>query len=92
MNSVRLVNPWSEFPAVLTCHLAEAAVKRLFRKHCGDGLHIASAYIDKALKWPQIKSDDGKALSAYAIFLCGCWNTMEDVSFLEEMVTSKLSY
>lgn len=34
------------------------------------------AYIDKALKWPQVKSDDGKALSAYAMFLIGCRNTM----------------
>lgn len=59
--------------------------KRLLHKHYGDELQIASAYIDKALKWPQIKSDDGKALNAYAMFLVGCRNTMEDIEFLEEM-------
>ena len=61
---------------------------------------IASAYIDKALQWPQIKTEDGKALNAYAVFLTGCRNTMEDVAFMEEMdnptnmrmVVSKLPY
>ncbi|XDV45657.1 hypothetical protein PO909_013717 [Leuciscus waleckii] len=74
--------------------------KRLLHKHYGDELRIASAYIDKALKWPQVKSDDGKALSAYAMFLIGCRNTMEDIEFLEKMdnptnlrtVVSKLPY
>lgn len=74
--------------------------KRLLHKHYGDELQIASAYIDKALKWPQIKSDDGKALSAYAMFLVGCRNSMEDIDFLDEMdnptnlrtVVSKLPY
>ncbi|KAL2082024.1 hypothetical protein ACEWY4_021842 [Coilia grayii] len=74
--------------------------KRLLRKHYGDELRIASAYIDKALKWPQVKSDDGKALSAYAMFLIGCRNSVQDLEFLEEMdnptnlrtVISKLPY
>jgi len=74
--------------------------KRLLQRHYGDELIIASAYIDKALKWPQIKSDDGKALSAYALFLIGCRNTMEDGEFMEEMdnptnmrvILSKLPY
>ena len=74
--------------------------KQLLHKHYGDELHIASAYIEKALRWPQIKSDDGKALNAYAMFLVGCHNTMKDIDFLEEMdnptnlrsVVSKLPY
>lgn len=74
--------------------------KRLLQKHYGDELMIASAYIDKALKWPQIRSEDGKSLNAYALFLTGCPNTMEDVEFMEEMnnptnmkiVVSKLPY
>lgn len=61
---------------------------------------IASAYIDKALKWPQIKAEDGKALKTYALFLTGCRNTMQDVELMEEMdnptnmrlVISKLLY
>ncbi len=74
--------------------------KRLLQRHYGDELIIARAYIDKALKWPQIKSDDGKALSAYALFLIGCRNTLEDGESMEEMdnptnmraVISKLPY
>ncbi len=74
--------------------------KRLHQRHYGDELIIARAYIDKALKWPQIKSDDGKALSAYALFLIGCRNTLEDGESMEEMdnptnmraVISKLPY
>lgn len=54
---------------------------QLLHKHYGDELVIANAYIDKALKWPQVKSDDGKALNAYAMFLIGCLNSMEDIEF-----------
>lgn len=47
-----------------------------------------------------MKNDDSKALNAYAMFLTGCRNIMEDVEFLEEMdnptnlrtVISKLLY
>ena len=74
--------------------------KRLLNKHYGDELRIASAYIDKALTWPQVKSEDGKALSAYAMFLIGCLNTMMDIEYLDEMdnptnlrtMVSKLPY
>lgn len=74
--------------------------KQLLQKHYGDELMIASAYIDKALSLPHIKSEDRKALSTYAVFLTGCHNTMEDVDFMEEMdnptnmriVVSKLPY
>lgn len=61
-------------------HRGFKEAKRLLQKHYGDELMIASAYIDKALKWPQIKSEDGKALNTYAVFLTGCHNTMEDVA------------
>nr|XP_021329205.1 uncharacterized protein LOC110439111 [Danio rerio] len=74
--------------------------KKLLHKHYGDELVTANAYIEKALKWPQVRTDDGKALNAYAMFLIGCRNSMEDIEFLEEMdnptnmrtVISKLPY
>ncbi|KAL7848676.1 hypothetical protein SRHO_G00202990 [Serrasalmus rhombeus] len=74
--------------------------KRLLHEHYGNELWIASAYIAKALKWPQVKSGDGKALNAYAMFLIRCCNSMEDIELLEEMdnptnlrtVLSKLPY
>ena len=56
--------------------------KKLLQEHYGDELQIASAYIDKALKWSQIKSDDGKALKTYAMFFIGCRNTMEDIEVI----------
>lgn len=74
--------------------------RRLLKRQYGDELKIANAYMDKALRWPQIKPEDGKALSAYALFLIGCRNTMDDIEFMEEMdnptnmrvVISKLPY
>lgn len=59
--------------------------KRLLERHFGDELVIASAYVEKALQWPSIKAEDGKAMSAYALFLTGCKNTMEDVEYMDEM-------
>lgn len=74
--------------------------RKLLQKQYGDELKIANAYMDKALRWPQIKSEDCKALNAYALFLIGCRNTMDDIEFMEEMddptnmrvVISKLPY
>ncbi len=74
--------------------------KRLLQRHYGDELIIARAYIDKALKWPQTRSDDGKALSAYSLFLICCRNTFKNGESMEEMdnptniraVISKLPY
>lgn len=44
----------------------------LLHKEFGDELKIASAYIDKMLNWLPIKTEDGKALKTYALFLIGC--------------------
>lgn len=59
--------------------------KGLLEKHFGDELIIASAYMEKALQWPSIRAEHGKAMSTYALFLTRCKNTMEDVEYLEEM-------
>lgn len=59
--------------------------RRLLQQHYGDELRIATAFMNKALEWPQIKTEDRKALHAYALFLIGCRNTMNDVEFMEEM-------
>ena len=57
----------------------------LLQEQYGDELKIAMAFIDKALKWPQIKTDDAKGLHAYALFLIGCRNTMQDFEYMDEM-------
>lgn len=70
--------------------------RKLLQRQYGNKLKIAN----KALRWPQTKPEDGKALSAYAFFLIGCRNTMDDIEFVEEVdnptnmrvVISKLPY
>lgn len=42
-------------------HRGFKEAKRRLQRHYGDELMIASAYTDKALRWPQIRSEDGKA-------------------------------
>ncbi|KAK7925238.1 hypothetical protein WMY93_007548 [Mugilogobius chulae] len=59
--------------------------KRLLEEHFGNAYKISVAYINKALDWPTIKSDDGEALHAFGLFLTGCRNAMNDVEFMEEL-------
>ncbi len=59
--------------------------KHLLHLHYGNELKIATAYLEKALKWPQIKTEDSKGMKTYALFLIGCRNTMADVEFMDEM-------
>lgn len=59
--------------------------RRLLQQHYGDELRIATAYMKKALQWPQIKTEDRKALHSYALFLTGCRNTMSNVEYMAEM-------
>lgn len=73
---------------------------RLLQIQYGNEIQIASAYMDKALQWPQIKPEDGKLLSSFPLFLTSCCNAMEDIDYLDEMdnpvkiriLTSKLPY
>lgn len=82
-----------------TCRGYQEALK-LLNDHYGNEVKIASALMKKAFEWPKIKSEDGKALSAFSLFLLSCRNTMEDVEFMEELdnptnmrvVVSKLPY
>ena len=73
---------------------------RLLHDRYGNVLKIASSLMEKAFKWPQIRSEDGKALSTFSLFLLSCRNTMEDIEFMDELdnptnmrvITSKLPY
>ncbi|XP_030596228.1 uncharacterized protein LOC115787620 [Archocentrus centrarchus] len=74
--------------------------KDLLQEHFGNEYKLSTAYIDKALAWPSVKSEDVKALQAYALFLRGCCNAMEELHYMQEldmpgnmkMVISKLPY
>lgn len=59
--------------------------KKLLNKHFGNEYTIASVYIEKALKWPVIRSDDGEALTEFAVFLTSCCNTVNSMEYIEEM-------
>ena len=59
-----------------------ADAKRLLKKHFRDAYRIATAYIEKALSWPPIRIEDSKSLQAFAVFLNGCCNTMDNVQYI----------
>lgn len=59
--------------------------KRLLEEHFGNTYKISVAYINKALNWPAIKSDDGEALHSFGLYLTGCRNAMTDVEYMEEL-------
>lgn len=77
--------------AYMTSSKGYREAKQLLHKHCGDELQIGSAYTVKGLKWLQVKSDDGKTLNAYAMFLLNvATQDMEDIpmeyiEFVEEI-------
>ncbi|KAL6491192.1 hypothetical protein MHYP_G00015370 [Metynnis hypsauchen] len=74
--------------------------KKLLQEHFGNEYTISRAYIEKALNWPGIKSDDGAALQSFGLYLTGCRNAMADVAYMEELdnavnmrsIISKLPY
>ncbi|KAJ8412783.1 hypothetical protein AAFF_G00117340 [Aldrovandia affinis] len=62
-----------------------AEAKQLLKKHFGNEVKVTNAYLEKALSWTAIKADDGKALQAYALYLRGCYNAMQDLEYLKEL-------
>lgn len=54
----------------------------------GNKVKITSAFMNKALGWSDIKSDDAYALRSYALFLRSCFNTLEEAGFIEELENS----
>ena len=59
--------------------------KGLLQEHFGNQYKIATAYMEKALAWQSIKSEEVKALQAYSLYLRGCCNAMEDLQYLQEL-------
>ena len=62
-----------------------AKAKSLLRERFGNSLKIASAYMEKVLTWPVLKSEDVKALQAYSLLLRGCCNAMGEVGSVHEL-------
>ncbi|KAK0140850.1 hypothetical protein N1851_022154 [Merluccius polli] len=59
--------------------------KQLLQKCFGNDILIASAYQEKALNWPVVKSEDRTALQEYAYFMRSCGNAMIDMEALNDM-------
>ena len=70
-------------------HLSAATgyteAKHLLKHHFGDDFKITTAYIEKALNWNPIRSDDGKALNSYALYLRSCGNAVRDLPYMTEL-------
>lgn len=66
-------------------HRGYVRAKDLLHKHFGNEQKIASAYMNKALSWPQIKAEDVNALQEYSLFLRGCGNVMEELQYMCEL-------
>lgn len=74
--------------------------RHLLKEHFGNEIKVSGAYLEKALNWTAIKAEDGKMLHAYAMYLRGCCNIMQDLQYLEELeipsnlrlMASKLPY
>lgn len=62
-----------------------AEAKRLLKHHFGDDFKITTAYIEKALNWNSIRTDDGKALHSYALYLRNCGNAVQDLPYMTEL-------
>ncbi len=77
-----------------------ALAKRLLKEHFGNEFKVSTAYMEKALGWPTLKAEDVQGLHAYALFLRTCCNTMDELSYMQElnmpsnmkMVVMKLPY
>uniref|UniRef100_A0A8C8DI38 Uncharacterized protein n=1 Tax=Oryzias sinensis TaxID=183150 RepID=A0A8C8DI38_9TELE len=59
--------------------------KALLREHFGNEHQVASAYMEKALTWSSIKTEDLKSLQDYSLFLRSCSTAMEGVDYLREL-------
>lgn len=84
----------------MEAHRGYTEAQQLLKKHFGNEMKIANAYIEKALNWTAIKADDGKSLHAYALYLRECYNVMQDLEYMDELdvvsnlklIVSKLPY
>uniref|UniRef100_A0A3B5KQZ0 NACHT domain-containing protein n=1 Tax=Xiphophorus couchianus TaxID=32473 RepID=A0A3B5KQZ0_9TELE len=59
--------------------------KTLLQEHFRNPYKAATAYINKALSWPTIRTEDIRALQSYSLFLCGCCNVMEQLEYVQEL-------
>ena len=59
--------------------------KRLLKSRYGQPYKIASAYVDKVVNVPQIKSEDREALQKFSVLLTSCKNTLKGTEYLSKI-------
>ena len=59
--------------------------RRAMERRYGNEHKIATAYMDKILQWPCIKSGEANAFDDFAVLLRSCLNATEDISTLSEI-------
>ena len=67
----------------MPAHRGYREALKLLKDCYGNYVKLASALLEKALKWPQIKSEEDKAHSTFSLFLLSCCITMEDLAFMD---------
>ncbi len=56
---------------------------RLLHKTYGDPYKVATAYVEKVLKWSEIKRNDAKGLAQLSMFLIECNVAMRTLSYMD---------
>lgn len=74
--------------SAVTCSCKRKKAKQQLEWNFNNRIKISSAFTEKALNWTTLKAEDGPALRSYAFFLGSCFNTMQEVNFVEELENS----
>ena len=56
--------------------------RHLLHMECGDPFKVATAYIQKANNWPNLKADDSQGLRTLSHFLTKCTNAMQNITHM----------
>ena len=69
MNSSRQARDWVRSCLHMDARRRYSEAKRLLKRHFGNEMNMANAYLNKALNWTAIEADDGESLYAFAFYL-----------------------
>ena len=62
---------------------------KILAEEYGNEHRTSTAYLEKLEKWQTIKSEDGKALQEFSIYLMTCANSMESMTALNQLNSPK---
>ena len=59
--------------------------KQLLKKRFGQNYRIATAHVDRIIKGPAIKREDGPALQRFSVLLTSCMNTLKEIGYMSKI-------